>query len=204
MMNWFDILVAILLLIAIIKGYRKGLIMQIVGLAIILLAAIFGGRLATIILPELNRLINLTPEAARVISYIIAFVCIAFVISLIGRLIERFVNVVFLSFANRLAGAIIAAGTTMVVLSILLNLILILDKNDSVFKPEIKKESLFYERVEAVVPAIVPYLNRELWNQYVPEKYREEIENKPDSIFKSHPKGNTIDSLFQQRHFKVD
>lgn len=204
MMNWFDILIALFLLMAFTNGYRKGLIMQLVGLATIILAAVFGGKLAAIILPELNRLINLSPDLARVLSFVLAFALIAVVISLIGRILERFIDVVFLSFINRLAGAIIAIGTMMVFLSVLLNLVLMLDKEESLISREVKEESFFFHRVEAVVPAIVPYLNREFWEEYVPEKYREEIENKPDSIYRGLPSGAPIDSLFQQRHFNVD
>lgn len=203
-MNWFDILVTVLLLVALVNGYRKGLIMQLVGLATIVLAAIFGGRLAAMILPELDRLVNFTPEVARVISYVLAFALIAVVISLIGGLLERFINVVFLSFVNRLAGAVIAVGTMMVFLSVLLNLVLMLDQRETAITPEVKEESFFFHRVEAVVPAIVPYLDQELWDEYVPERYREEIENKQDSTLRTLPASNTIDSLFQQRHFKIN
>lgn len=204
MMNWFDILISVLLLIAFINGYRRGLIMQLVGLATIVLAAIFGGKLAATILPELNRLINLAPDVARVLSFVLAFALIAVGISLIGRLLERFINVVFLSFINRVIGAIVAVGTMMVFLSVLLNLVLMLDQKDTLISREVKEDSFFFHRVEAVVPAIVPYLNKEFWEEYVPEKYREEIENKPDSIYKALPSGAPIDSLFQQRHFNVD
>lgn len=204
MMNWFDILISVLLLIAFINGYRRGLIMQLVGLATIVLAAIFGGKLAATILPELNRLINLAPDVARVLSFVLAFALIAVGISLIGRLLERFINVVFLSFINRIIGAIVAVGTMMVFLSVLLNLVLMLDQKDTLISREVKEDSFFFHRVEAVVPAIVPYLNKEFWEEYVPEKYREEIENKPDSIYKALPSGAPIDSLFQQRHFNVD
>lgn len=204
MMNWFDILIAILLLVAFVNGYRKGLIMQLVGLVTIVLAAIFGGKLATTILPELNRMINLAPDVAKVISYVLAFGLIAVGISLIGRFLERFIDVVFLSFINRLTGAVVAVGTMMVFLSVLLNLVLMLDKTEVAIKREVKEESFFFPRVEAVVPAIVPYLNQELWDEYVPEKYREEIERKSDSIIRTLPAGNPIDSIFQQRHFNVD
>jgi len=203
-MNWFDIVITLLLLVAFISGYRKGLIMQLVGLATIVLAAIFGGKLAANILPELNRIINFTPDVARVISFVLAFALIAVGISLIGRLLQRFIDVVFLSFINRLVGAVLAVGTMMVFLSVILNLVLMLDKGEVAITPETKKESFFFPRVEAVVPAIVPYLNQEFWDEYIPEKYREEIEGKSDSILQSLPAGNTIDSLFQQRHFNVD
>jgi Uncharacterized membrane protein, required for colicin V production len=203
-MNWFDLITAILLLIALVNGYRKGLIMQLVGLATLVLAAIFGGKLAGTILPELNRLIDLSPEAARVLSYILAFALIAVVLSLIGRLLQRFIDVVFLSFFNRVLGSVVAVGTMMLFLSIILNLVLMLDKNEGVIKRKIKEESFFFERVEAVVPAIVPYLNKALWNEYIPEKYREEIENKSDSIYRSLPGSTPIDSAYQQRYFNVN
>ncbi len=193
-MNWFDLTVGILLLIAFINGYRKGLIMQLVGLATIILAAVFGGRLAQTILPQINRIIDLSPEVARVLSFILAFVAIAVGLSLVGRLLQRFIDIVFLSFINRLLGAVIAAGTMMVFLSIILNLVLMLDLNQQVINKKTKEESFFFERVEAVVPAIVPYLQPQLWDEIIPEKYREEIEKKNEPI---------IDSTYQQRHFNI-
>jgi len=203
-MNWFDLLVGILLLIAFINGYRKGLITQLVGLATIVLAAIFGGRLAEKILPEINRLMELSPNAARVLSFVLAFALIAIVLSLIGRFIQKFIDVVFLSFINRLLGSVIAAGTMMLLLSIILNLVLMLDKNETVINREIRKKSFFFERVEAVVPAIVPYLHKEFWEEYIPENYREEIRKKSDSIYQSLPDSPMIDSAYQQRHFNVN
>ena len=203
-MNWFDILVGILLLIAFINGYRKGLIMQLVGLATIILAAIFGGRLAEKILPEIHRLLELSPNTARVLSFVLAFALIAIVLSLIGRLLQKFIDVVLLSFVNRLLGSVIAMATMMLFLSILLNLVLMLDRNETVIDRKTRQESFFFERVEAVVPAIIPYLNKEYWEEYIPRNYREELEKKSDSIYQSLPEGTRIDSSYQQRHFKVN
>ncbi|MDD4777064.1 MAG: CvpA family protein [Fermentimonas sp.] len=203
-MNWFDLTILIFLLIALVKGYRKGFIMQLVGLAVIILAAIFGGKLAETILPEINRFMEISPNFARVLSFLIAFGLIAVVISLLGRLIEKFADVVLLSFVNRLLGSVIAIGTMMVVLSIVLNLLLMLDKRENIITAEIKKESFFFERVEVVIPAIVPYLNKEFWEEYIPENYRNEIEKKSDSLIQQMPGFNNIDSTFQKRHFKVD
>jgi membrane protein required for colicin V production len=201
-MNWFDLVVLILMLIALVNGYRKGLIQQLVGLAIIILSAIFGGKLAAYILPELNRFLDLSPNLARVLSFLLAFAAIAIVISLIGNLIQKFVNIILLSFVNRLLGSFIAVGTLMFILSIILNLVLMLDKKENLISKEIKNESFFFERVEAVVPAVVPYLDKEL-REYIPENYREEIENKSDSIFQKTPRGKEIDSIFQKEHFTV-
>ena len=204
MTNWFDLTVAILLLIAVINGYRKGLIMQLVGLAILVLSAIFGGRVAEEILPHLKGWVNLSAEAARVFSFILAFAVIAVVLTLLGKLLQYFIDVVLLSFLNRLAGAVIAIGTMMLFLSILLNLVLLLDRHETVISPKIKQESFFYPRVEAVVPAIVPHLNSHFWEEYVPKRYREEIERKSDSLYRTLPEGHSVDSSFQKRYFDVN
>ena len=97
-MNWFDLTTLILLLVALVKGYRKGFIMQLVGLTVIVLVAIFGGKLAETIC-EINRFLDISSNLARVLSFLIAFGLIAVVISIIGRLIQKFVDVVFLSFS---------------------------------------------------------------------------------------------------------
>lgn len=203
-MNWFDLVILIFLLIALLNGYRKGLIMQLVGLSIIIISAIFGGKLAVIILPELNRLLDISPNITRVLSFVLSFAAISIVISFVGRLLQGFTKVVFLGFVNRLMGSLVAAGTLMFILSIILNLVLMLDIDESLIKKEIKEESFFFERVEAVVPAVVPYLNKKFWEKYVPENFREKIESKSDSILHVMPKVNNIDSIFQQKHFIVD
>lgn len=203
-MNWFDLLIGILLLIAFINGYRKGLIMQLVGLATLVLAAIFGGRLAEKILPEIHRLIDITPVAARVLSFVLVFALIAIVLSLVGKMLQKFIDVVLLSFINRLLGAVIAVGTMLLFLSIILNLVLMLDKEEVVLKKETREDSFFFKRVETVVPAIIPYLNNEYWYEYIPENYREEIEKKTDSLDQPLPERNRIDSTYQQRYFDVN
>ena len=176
MLNWFDIVVGVLFIAAVFNGFRKGLIMQLSGLITILLAAVFSGKLAKIILPELMRVVEIKPNHASVISYIIAFLLIAVGIFIIGSIIQKLLKTLNLNFINRLFGGIIAAAIAMVVMSILLNLILILDTDAHIITMNIRKNSFFYERVRVVVPSIVPYLNEEVWEEYIPEKYKERIE----------------------------
>jgi membrane protein required for colicin V production len=173
-MNWFDITIGILLLLAFINGYRKGLVMQLIGLAGILMAVIFGGKFANIILPYLDRVFDLSPQTLHVLSYVIAFVAILLIAALVGQIIERIVDIIFLDFFNRLFGGIIGIATTVIILSLLLNLLLTFDKDERIISAKIKNNSFFFERIEPVVPAIVPYLNKELWNEYIPERYKKE------------------------------
>lgn len=202
-MNWFDILIGICLLVSIYNGYKKGFVFQIVKLATVILAAIFGGQLAQIILPELTKQFTLQPNVAVMLSYAVAFAIISIAVYYLGKMIMQFIRIIHLTFVNRVLGAVVAAGTAMFILSIFLNLALMVDKNQTLFTSDIRQNSIFFASVESVVPAVVPYLNQEVWEKYVPEGYRHQIESKTDSLQVA-PKSVHIDSLYQGKFFDVD
>ncbi|MDD2244256.1 MAG: CvpA family protein [Dysgonamonadaceae bacterium] len=174
-MNWFDLTVSIALILAMISGIRKGLIMQLAGLAIVIISAVFGGELAKIIQPWIMSTFSMEFSSASVLSYIIAFLAISLLIFFLGNIVQGVLKAINLNFVNRLFGAIIGMGTMMVILSILLNLVLMIDKNEIIIKKEIKENTFFYERVEAVVPAIVPYLDKDVWEKYIDSENTEKI-----------------------------
>ncbi len=203
MLNWFDLIILILLLIAFINGYRKGLVMMLAGLVTVILAAIFGGKLAVRILPELQKLFDMSPQLANVLSYVAAFLAIAVVLGLVAALVQKIFETVNLNFVNRLLGSVVSVATTTIVLSILLNLVLMLDSGERMIKPDVKEKSFFYERIQAVVPAIVPYLDKKMWEEFVPEKYRKQIESY-DGEQLVPGTGNPIDSAFQRKYFETD
>lgn len=203
MLNWFDLIILIFLLIALINGYRKGLVMMLVGLATVILAAIFGGKLAVRILPELQKLFDISPQLANVLSYVAAFLAIAIVLGIVGFVVQKIFESVNLNFVNRILGSVVSMGTTMLILSILLNLVLMLDSEERIIKPEVKEKSFFYERVQVVVPAIVPYLDKKVWEDYVPEKYRKQVESYNSESVEPGI-GHPIDSAFQRKYFEID
>lgn len=203
MLNGFDIIVLIVLVVAFIKGYKKGLISMLIGLAIIVLAAIFGGTLANIFLPEINKILDISPQWANTLSYVSAFLIIAVVLTLVGHFIQKVFDAVNLSFVNRLGGSVISIGSAMVVLSILLNLLLFVDSGEKLIKPNVKKESFFYERVKAVVPAIVPYLNISSWDEILPQDIKKQLDTL-DKVLESTQQGASIDSNYQKQYFETD
>lgn len=171
-MSWFDILISLILLASFVRGMRKGLVMQLAGFAAIIIGAIFAGKVAKIIVPFLINTINISVNVAGVISYILAFIVIAIGVNFIGKMIHGLFDAMHISFLNKILGAVIGVGSTMVILSILLNLAVILDPEGEVVTEKIKSETFFYSRVQVVVPTIVPYLNKDLWEKYVPEQFK--------------------------------
>lgn len=179
-MNWFDIIITLLLLAAFVKGIQKGVVMQLAGFAAIILGAIFAGKAAKIMLPFLLETVNISLNVAIVISYIIAFILIVFAVKQIGKLLHRLFEALHISIINKILGAVIGIATAMVILSIFLNLAILVDPEEEIITTKIKTESFFYPRVQLLVPIIVPYLNKNLWDKNIPEKYRPKIEKEDD------------------------
>ena len=131
MTNWFDITISLLLLAAFVRGMQKGVVMQLVGFAAIIIGGIFAGKVAKVLLPLLLDTINISLNVAVVISYIVAFTLLVFGVKFIGKLIHGLFQTLQIGFINKILGAIVGVGT-----------------------------------------AMVPYLNRDLWEQNIPERYR--------------------------------
>ena len=180
-MSWFDIIISLVLLGAFISGMRKGLTMQLAGLAAIILGAIFAGKVADILLPLILKSINISVNTAGVISYILAFVVIVFGIKFIGKMIQSLFEALHINFLNKIMGAVVGTISASIVLSILVNLAVLLDPEEEVITSKLKSDTFFYSKIQIVVPSIVPYLKNKTWDKYIPEQFKQEDEEHEDT-----------------------
>lgn len=157
-MNWFDLVVVIIVGLAIVKGFFSGLIMQVATLAGIILGAIFAGKLSEIIAPKLIALVDGSPHIIGPLSYIVAFVAILIALFFAGKLLESFANALKLSALNRLAGALFSCAKWIVLFSIGLNLLVEFDQNKNIVKENVREGSYTYPLMSEVAKAVIPYL----------------------------------------------
>ena len=173
-MNWFDIAILLVFFIAFIRGGQRGLTMQLAGLVAIIIGAIFAGKAADILLPYLLKTINISTYLAIVLSYVFAFLIIVFAIKLLGKMLHTLIEALHIGFLNKIIGAIVGVISASFVLSILLNLAVVLDPKEKVVTSNIKSNSYFFTKIEKVVPVIVPYLKKEVWEKYIPKQLKED------------------------------
>lgn len=157
-LNWFDVVVLILVVVTLIKGSVTGLIMQIASLAGIILGAIFAGKLSELIAPKLILWIDASPHIIAALSYIIAFLLIVIALLLIGKLLHLFAKAIKLSTANRIAGAFFCSVKWLIVFSILVNIVAEMDQNKSLIKEEVRENTYTYKYVTTIAQLAVPYL----------------------------------------------
>ncbi|MDU1891905.1 MAG: CvpA family protein [Dysgonomonas sp.] len=157
-MNWFDLVILVIVLVTAIRGYISGLIMQLASLVGIVLGAIFAGKLSEIVAPKLISLTDIPSHILGPVSYIISFLIILIIIILLGRALQSFIEVIKINTLNRLAGAIFCCAKWLVIISILLNLLAEFDQSKQIIKEDIRENSLTYPLVSEIAQIVIPYL----------------------------------------------
>jgi len=155
---WFDILILIVIIFALIKGYLSGLIMQLAYLVGLVACSFFAGKVAGFVSPYLIQLTDAAPYILNPLSYIVAFLIIMIGFIFVGKMIQGFLSAVKLNFLNKLAGAAFCVLTWLFVISILVNLIAEFDKKERIIKTDIRQNSYAYRPVQKIAPYFIPFL----------------------------------------------
>ncbi len=142
-MTILDILLLIPLGWLVFLGWRKGVIREAATLA-----GIVAGIWAAVNLSKLvANLLGLTGTSAILIAFFITFVGALVLTYLLGRSIERLVKSAHLSLANKIGGATLGMAKALCILAVILNGIVLLDKNEELINRETREKSLLYTPV---------------------------------------------------------
>ncbi|MDR1601021.1 MAG: CvpA family protein [Tannerella sp.] len=153
-MNWLDITIVCLAVIGFVKGYSEGFIRQMVML-IALIAAIYLCAAVAVYLRGFIRETGWLPEhGVTVASYVLAFLLIVCVITLVGNILHKIMDVTPLSFLNHLAGGVFALGFTILLVGLTLHVIDGSDHDSILIPQDIKNKSRLYHPVKKIVPTV--------------------------------------------------
>ncbi len=142
-MTILDIILALPLAIFIFLGWKRGVIREaatLVGVLIGIWAAVHFSRL-------IATLLGLTGESAILIAFFIVFVGTMVLAFLLGRIAERVLKAVKLNLPNKIAGAALGMVKALCILSVVLNGIVLLDRDNKLITKESEEKSLLYTPV---------------------------------------------------------
>lgn len=173
-MNILDIIFLIPLLFALYRGFKKGMVYMIASLLALILG-IFGAiKFRPLFASLLDSVFNISPGHINVIAFAVAFVSIVIVVHLLAFFLDRLIKAVALNFVNRLLGMVFGLLVTAIVISMILYPINQVNAERQIIKPEHIEGSLLYKPLSAFAPAIIPYLKKQEWEEYVPGKKKKQ------------------------------
>lgn len=158
-MNYIDIILGLLLIVAAIRGFMKGFIFELASLAALILGVWGGIHLSYYIAGFIEKTFSWHSEYLGLLSFFITFLLIVIVIHLIGMALSKVVEAIALGFLNHTAGLFFGIIKAAFILSILLVLFDRFDRDSSIISGKDKEKSRVYEPLKNFAPSIFPPLD---------------------------------------------
>jgi membrane protein required for colicin V production len=163
-MNAIDIIIVIPLLWFTYKGFTKGLIIELATLIALLLGIYIAAHFSNYTADFLREKFDFKSEYMSIISFSITFLLVVILVMIFGKSLEKVINILLLSFVNKLAGAAFGLVKVAFVISVLIMILGNMDVEDKLITPKLQKESLLYGPVKKIAPAIFPVIEEEKEN----------------------------------------
>jgi len=161
-MNFFDFLIAALIALLMINGFRKGIIISLASLAALVLGIWVAVHFSNLIDELLMNNLHPSRTWLPILSFTITFILVVLGVLIVARVIEKIVDVVGLGFLNRLGGAIFGLIKGVILVSVIIFIVAAIDPKGKWFTQEDKKGSFFYSRVAGVFPDLMKSFGGEI------------------------------------------
>lgn len=180
-MNYIDLVLGILLVVAAIRGFSNGFVAEVASLAALILGVWGAIHFSHFVSGFIIDTFDYHPKYLNLIAFFVTFIVIVILVYLGGKLVDKIVTMVALGFLNRLAGILFGIIKTALILSILLLILEKFDEKEKLLPKRIKERSHMYEPVKSLLPTLLPFLN--FWD-IDEEFFRKEKEESTDDIKK--------------------
>lgn len=168
--NTLDLIILIPLLLWAWQGYKKGLIISVASLAALILGLYFAFYFSDFTAARLNEYFKIDKAYLAIIAFVVTFVVVVLAIILIGKVLQKFINILMLGFLNKAAGAVFGILKGALYLSILIWVINFFNPGGHLIKQQYREGSLLYKPVESFGPLLYSRLNLDNLNIDFPSK----------------------------------
>ena len=117
---FLDLIYAVIIVLAILHGYRRGLIVGLFSLAAVIIGLAAAMKLSIVADKYIGKVISISDEWMPVISFAVVFLIIVLLIRLGARAIEKTIQIAMLGWVNKIGGIIFYAAVYTVVFSVIL------------------------------------------------------------------------------------
>ena len=118
-MGVIDIIIVCCFLPVLYFGIKNGLVKQLVALAVIYFGITLSLKFSAPVSEWLTGHVKISEFWAKAVSFILIFVAVALVLSLLGKLIEKIINISLLGWLNKLLGVVMTFCLFALLLSVI-------------------------------------------------------------------------------------
>jgi membrane protein required for colicin V production len=146
----------VILILAVIKGYKQGLIVAFFSLIAFIIGLAAAMKLSVVAAGYIGKTVRISDKWLPIISFAVVFLIVVLLVRLGARFIQKSVEFAMLGWANKIGGILLYAGLYILIFSILL---FYADQMDFI-KPETKRESVTYSYIQPWGPKLMEGLGK--------------------------------------------
>lgn len=146
-----DIIIAVALIFAIIKGYQQGLIVALFSVLAFIVGIAAAMKLSTLVAAYIGKAVKVSDQWLPVISFVVVFVIVVLLIRLGAKLIQKTVQLAMLGWVNRIGGILLFCVLYILIFSVLI----FYAEQVSLIKPETRDASVTYSYIQPWGPKVI-------------------------------------------------
>lgn len=159
-MSFLDIVLGGLLLFGFINGLRNGFFAELASLLSLLAGIYFAIKFSLVVKEILVKIVSWNPNTIRVFAFVLIFISVVLVISLLAKFLTGVANFAQLGLFNNLGGGLFNVLKTVLILSVFLNLFEKINFNHTLAKKETTDKSIFYNPIQKTAGYIYPSIEK--------------------------------------------
>ena len=157
-MGAIDIVILACFLPAVVLGLKRGLVGQIVALAVVVLGIHLSLKFSDPLQARLAQAVSWEPFWIKAVSFTVIFLTVSLVLSLLGKLVEKVLKVAMLGWINRLLGMLVAVVAAALVVGTLVYIVNSANELLQFLPEEQIARSRFYTPLLNLVEQVFPLL----------------------------------------------
>lgn len=146
-----DLVFAVIIILAILQGYRRGLIVGLFSLIAVIIGLAAAMKLSTVVAGYIGKSINISQEWLPLISFALIFLFVLLLIRWVARLIEKTVEIAMLGWVNKLGGVVFYVAIYTIIFSVVLFYL----EQMKIIQPETIRKSVTYSFVQPWGPKAI-------------------------------------------------
>lgn len=148
---FIDLVFAILVFFACIKGLRKGLIIALFSLVAFIVGLAAALKLSAVVANRLSENLEISGKWLPVVSFMIVFFIVVLLVNLGGKMIQKSVEMAMLGWLNRIGGVLLF----IFIYSMIFSIFLFYGAQLHIIKAETIKSSQIYPYIQPLAPKVL-------------------------------------------------
>jgi membrane protein required for colicin V production len=176
-MNWIDLGIVVILILAMVSGFINGLIREVASLAALILGIWGAIKFSSFTAGKLYDYFDMSGHYVGIIAFLITFGIIVIIIHFVGIIASKIADAAALGFINRLLGIVFGFFKTILIMSVFFVVLNAIDARRPFLPKETIEQSIFFNPISDIAPAIFPIIGEGGFNRSF-----DRFKKKPDDV----------------------